>query len=351
MSTTRGRRVQKRTTSGGATKATRAAPRARRGDDGDDDPNSIATIGSRKADRGQLTFELGERGYEIVRKEGFGASASVYCCRDTQDNNGLVAVKVLAGRDAAACWKRECSALEKLSTCKSKHIPRLIDKFPLETRDERGESIFAIVTPFCDGGTMRHLLNDRGPLNPRLCRQLFTHISEAVAIAHTNGIAHCDIKLDNILLTSDGQRGIRAVLADWGLCESEKPEQCSVTRGTLVYAPPEIAVHMIERHRVMKLPADQRDAGHAQRLKTKRTYDALACDSWALGLCLWIMATGHHPFEANTSEQVYEAILRSREILAEDRKSEDRVSADIWDVTEMLMRVDPCERWQVNFGK
>ena len=44
----------------------------------------------------------------------------------------------------------------------------------------------------------------KGKLSTNLVRHLFTQIVEAVEYMHSEGLVHCDLKLDNVLLTDEG---------------------------------------------------------------------------------------------------------------------------------------------------
>lgn len=303
---------------------------------------STITVGQNIADYELLIKDLKKRGYTVIDRQGRGASAVVFRA-ETENKRGttaVVAIKVLSGKDAAACWAREVAALRKLAPAKCPHVPRLLDCFAWTSAD--AVSFHALVTPFYDGGTLRDLLNRRGPLSERTCTEIFPQLVEAVAVAHAAGIAHCDIKAENILLTSTRD----VVLCDWGLCELEEPQRCMVTRGTMAYASPELARQMIERHRINRLPSGEREARNAERLSRRKPYDALACDSWALGLMLWIMATGRHPFDANTNEEIYRRITRSRNILAAEQAAQPE-NANLWEVIDNLMPEKPEQRWLV----
>ena len=71
-----------------------------------------------------------------------------------------------------------------------------------------------LVMELCSGGELFNLVIDQGRLPPTLAQKYFCQISSAVNHAHSMGIAHRDIKLENILLDSSMQK---AKLADFGL--------------------------------------------------------------------------------------------------------------------------------------
>ncbi|EAY02052.1 hypothetical protein TVAG_383550 [Trichomonas vaginalis G3] len=81
------------------------------------------------------------------------------------------------------------------------------------------------------------LMGKRVPI--KTVTKYFTEISDALCYMHDQGIAHCDIKLSNILIDSFG----RAKLCDFGLAQFLKNANrinSTKIRGTLSYMSPEI---------------------------------------------------------------------------------------------------------------
>uniref|UniRef100_A0A8C8UNF9 non-specific serine/threonine protein kinase n=1 Tax=Peromyscus maniculatus bairdii TaxID=230844 RepID=A0A8C8UNF9_PERMB len=119
-----------------------------------------------------------------------------------------------------------------------------------------------------------------GCLQEEQAQHIFTQIVCAVHYCHKNGIAHRDIKLDNILL--DGKGSVK--LCDFGLAIRVTSGQRSKGFcGTLEYCAPE--------------------------LFTDTEYDARAVDIWSLGVVLYTMVTASFPFKARTYSDMKEEML------------------------------------------
>jgi len=92
---------------------------------------------------------------------------------------------------------------------------------------------------------------------------------------HQKRISHRDLKPENILLANPGSYP-RILIADFGLAKERAFEFTGNVAGTVSYLPPE--------------------AVNAMALKEK--YCTEASDSWALGLIIFIMLQGFHPFDS-----------------------------------------------------
>ncbi|MBD2076031.1 serine/threonine protein kinase [Phormidium sp. FACHB-592] len=73
-----------------------------------------------------------------------------------------------------------------------------------------------LVMDYCEGGTLRGLMEDDVRLHPSQCLKLVIDILAGLDHAHHRGIVHCDIKPENILLTLQAD-GWRARISDFGI--------------------------------------------------------------------------------------------------------------------------------------
>ncbi len=135
-----------------------------------------------------------------------------------------------------------------------------------------GEYPFLIME-LVEGGTLRELLRERGPMPPHAVRAVAEPVLRAIGVAHAAGLVHRDIKPENVLISDAGE----VKIADFGLVRAvagSNLTSASVILGTAAYLSPE-----------------QVTAGSA---------DARS-DVYSFGILIFEMLTGRVPFTGDTS--------------------------------------------------
>jgi serine/threonine protein kinase, bacterial len=95
-----------------------------------------------------------------------------------------------------------------------------------------------LVMELVEGGTLRELLNERGPMPPHAVAAVLRPVLGGLAAAHRAGLVHRDIKPENVLISDDGEIKI----ADFGLVRAVAAAgitSASVILGTAAYLSPE----------------------------------------------------------------------------------------------------------------
>ena len=154
-----------------------------------------------------LKAALGEA-YLIERELTGGGMSRVFVARE-QALGREVVIKVLPPELAAGVnrerFRREVQLAARLSH------PYIV---PLLHAGEAGELLW-FTMPFISGESLRHRLEQQGPLPVRDTIVMLHDVVEALAYAHARGVVHRDIKPANIL--SDGQH---AVVTDFGVAKA-----------------------------------------------------------------------------------------------------------------------------------
>ena len=185
---------------------------------------------------GRLRQALGDR-YTVITEVARGGNATLYGAFDKDQRR--VAIKVLhpelAVSVAADRFLRE---IRYASTLDHPHIAPLLDS---------GETDYLLwfVMPFVPGETLRQVLRRERMLPVDRAVRVAAEVLDALAHAHERGLAHRDIKPDNIVLSAEG--GGRAILVDFGIARAiANSGEDRVTRsgfvvGTEEYMSPEQA--------------------------------------------------------------------------------------------------------------
>lgn len=95
-----------------------------------------------------------------------------------------------------------------------------------------------LVMELVEGGTLRELLRERGPMPPHAVAAVLGPVLSGLAVAHRAGLVHRDIKPENVLISDDGE----VKIADFGLVRAvadAKITSTSVILGTAAYLSPE----------------------------------------------------------------------------------------------------------------
>ena len=130
-----------------------------------------------------------------------------------------------------------------------------------------------LVMELIEGGTLRELLLERGPMPPHAVAAVLRPVLGGLAVAHRAGLVHRDIKPENILISDDGE----VKIADFGLVRAvaeAKITSTSIILGTAAYLSPE---------QVSTGDTDSRG------------------DVYAVGVLVYELLTGCTPFKGDTT--------------------------------------------------
>ena len=136
------------------------------------------------------------------------------------------------------------------------------------------KTIHCIDFDYIPGHTMLDLLMV-SPFSETQAHSFFRQLISGISHAHERGIAHRDLKAENVMISSDG----RLFIIDWGMSFFWHPaEALSQTCGSPDYAAPEVY--------------------------QKASYIGPELDIWALGVTLYAMVTSAFPFSGNTPLEI-----------------------------------------------
>lgn len=262
----------------------------------------LGQVADGEADDGQA---IGD--FRLVRELGRGGMGVVY--EGWQRSLGRrVAVKILAPGLAAnpaavARFRREAAAAARM-----RH-PHIVEVHDFGT--DAGQHFFAM--QFVDGMPLHDCMERFRA--PDAAVALVAQVTDALAHAHEHGLIHRDVKPANVLVRADGE----ALLADFGIARDEALP--SLTQdggflGTLDYASPE------------QVRGERVDA---------RT------DVWSVGVLLYRLIAGEHPFPGTTRASLTHQILATEPASLRGRSG---VSDDLAAVVDQALRKERHLRYE-----
>ncbi|OBT78552.1 CAMKK/META protein kinase [Pseudogymnoascus sp. 05NY08] len=172
---------------------------------------------------------------------------------------------------------------EEIAIMKQLHHPNLVSL--IEVLDDPEEDSLYMVLEMCKKGVIMKVgLGERAdPYDTESCRYWFRDMILGIEFLHAQGIAHRDIKPDNLLLTADDVLKV----VDFGVSEmfEKDPEMMTAkSAGSPAFLPPELCV-----------------VKHGD-------VSGRAADIWSMGISLYCLRFGHIPFEQTGILELYEAI-------------------------------------------
>lgn len=198
--------------------------------------------------------------YEIIEQIGVGGTANVYCANDIKLER-KVTFKVLKeefiDEEFIKKFNKEAMAAAKLNHL---NIANVYDV-------GNDGNIHYIVMEYIDGYTLKDIIKIKAPFTNEEVLGISIQIANALAVAHSAGIVHRDVKPENILITKEGS----AKVTDFGIARVTSSNTITIDNmGSVHYFSPEQA---------------------------RGSYTDFKSDIYSLGIVMFEMATGKQPFD------------------------------------------------------
>lgn len=249
--------------------------------------------------------------YQKVMELGTGATSKVDLVEDISSHKKY-AMKIIKYKPKILKQiERETSILQKISMINSENsqCPYFVQLHDIIKTNDK----IILILEYISGGDLNdQILNSQnGYFSEGEARYYFQQLIEAITFLHSNNIYHRDLKLENLLVDSNGNLRI----TDFGLSIISNNDM-STHCGTPYYVAPELFLNQY--------------------------YRGAPADIWSCGIVLYTMLCGEFPFSGQTFEQL------GRNIIKCELHFPDYLSKDSIDLLSHILQPDPNQRFTLD---
>jgi eukaryotic-like serine/threonine-protein kinase len=245
--------------------------------------------------------------YRLIEHLGSGGMGTVWLAQDELLRR-RVAVKEVFPPPGLSDSERELlreRTLGEARTAAQLSHPNVVTIYDVAEDDGRPWIVMELI----EARSLRELVDENGPLDPRAAARVGLQLLAALRSAHAIGVMHRDVKPGNVLMHADG----RAVLADFGIAHAED-SPATTTSGVLVGSPSYIAPERAQGER-----------------------GGPASDLWSVGATLYAAVEGRPPYDRAGALPTLMAVV------SEDPDPPLRAGI-IWPVISGLLEADQSRR-------
>lgn len=253
---------------------------------------------------------------------GEGAYGSVHPARLAATGEKVALKRINRRYTSSSNFKNETDALLRIfDNGGHPNISGLRDMY------EDDDHYYLIIDLVSGGEMFEHLINF-GAYSEADAARLMYEVASALAFLHGIGVAHSDLKPENLLLSTKNRLDGTIKIIDFGCAvvfgdagaEYESAPKPAASTGTTAYWPPERF-----RNETMATPQ---------------------MDMWSLGVILYIMLTGVHPFDlrGESTDQEIEKHIKANPYPPLDVNLVGHLSDSAIDLVVKLMEPEPQKR-------
>ncbi|CBH15400.1 protein kinase, putative [Trypanosoma equiperdum] len=187
-------------------------------------------------------------------------------------------------------------------------------------------SAFYLIMELAECGELFDLVIAEKYFREATARLYFQQLMSAIDYCHSNGVAHRDLKAENLLLGKDN----RLLVCDFGFCSKYRtegedgddgsPNETLQPIGTLHYTSPEMVT----------------------RTTGSLAVDVFQQDLWCAGIILFFMLTGRLPFSGRDDEETLHLIQMGSFSFTEEEEA--RLTPGARSLVRGMLALEPTER-------
>ena len=250
--------------------------------------------------------------YQIIRTIGSGSTGKVKLGVNLRTQK-KVAIKIISkkyihdpgkkSKETPASRKRRI--LREAAILNLVHHPNIVRLYDLYITEE----YYCMVFEYVDGAQMLDFIINQGKMKESQAQKFFSQLLSAVSYCHENGIVHRDLKIENVLIDSEGN----IKLVDFGLSNFFDPnDKLRTFCGSLYFAAPELLRGIY--------------------------YTGPEIDIWSLGIILYVLVCGKVPFDDKSLTALHEKIKSGKFELS------DKLTSKCQNLLQSMIEVDPKRR-------
>lgn len=250
--------------------------------------------------------------YQIIRTIGSGSTGKVKLGINLRTQR-KVAIKIISrkyindpgkkSKETPASRKRRI--LREAAILNLAHHPNIVRLYDLYITEE----YYCMVFEYVDGAQMLDFIINQGKMKESQAQKFFSQLLSAVSYCHENGIVHRDLKIENVLIDSEGN----VKLVDFGLSNFFDPsDKLRTFCGSLYFAAPELLRGIY--------------------------YTGPEIDIWSLGIILYVLVCGKVPFDDKSLTALHEKIKSGNFELPE------KLTSKCQNLLKSMIEVDPKRR-------
>jgi 5'-AMP-activated protein kinase catalytic alpha subunit len=261
--------------------------------------------------------------YNLLKLIGTGSFGKVYLGEhmDTGKRYAIKIIQTSKGKNPDEVSENAQKEIEISCAMNHKNIIKVYDSSTSElltSSSGKQKEVYYIATEYALKGELFDLILQTQKLSEEIARYYFIQLLDSLEYLHLNGVHHCDIKLNNLLI--DGDYNLK--LTDFGLSSIKLTNETK--KGSEEYMAPEI--------------------------HSGKCYNGPLVDIFAAGVVLFVMVFGEMPFsKAEPSDIEYRVLAGNKpdvfwKIQFKKMESDFKPSESIIELLTMMLCYYPWER-------